>query len=406
MNILFDMTITQPTSDTKFIGSGEYAIRILTKLLGLLEEKDTVKILYKKGSNKSTAVDTICRDAGIEVLYYSSVQQISSLIRNYNINVVFFPLQYPEYEKLVISDDVKIISVLHDLAWIDEIEMQSHYGMELGIIKNIQGELSMRFSNGKRHIQKYIEMFRKSLAINNNQTIITVSEYSKEKICRYIGIHQNKVKVLYSPSKIADKINDLEYEEEILRKYICEKEKYILLISASRWRKNVLRALEALNIFFFINSVLGLECSYRVLVLGADDEHRKYFEKIVYPKEKFTICDYVSKEELEVLYKNAGIFMYASLLEGFGYPPLEAMKYGTACICSKSMSIPEVCGSAAVYFNGFKRLEMVKALFTATLSENRKILKKRAIKRYKEVSIRQERDLQYILKLIIQKKEK
>lgn len=400
MNILFDMTITQPTPDTKFIGSGEYAICIFTRLIKMLGKDDSIKVICRKGCKRSDAVDEICRNNNIEILLYNTETHISALIKQYNINVVFFPLQYPEYEKLSISDDVRIISVLHDLAWIDEIEMPSHYGMELGLLKGLYAEIAIRLSEGKAQVKKFIEMFKKALNINNNHEIITVSEYSRQKIYDYIGIQPDRVRVLYSPPKVADKISDLDYENETLQRYGCEKQKYILLISSSRWRKNVLRALEALNIFFLIASILRKKCDYKVVVLGADEEHKKYFDRIVYPKEKFVICDYVKKEELEALYKNAGIFMYPSLLEGFGYPPLEAMKYGTACICSDSMSIPEVCGNAAVYFNGFKRLQMVKALFTAMVPANRAILKKRAAKRYKEVMSKQTEDLEIILKLI------
>lgn len=405
MNILFDMTITQPTADTKFIGSGEYAIRIFTRLLNMLKKDDAVTVLYRKGFKRCEAVDSICEDNQINILFYSTPVQLSAFIRQYQIDTVFFPLQYPEYEKLTVSDDVRIISVLHDLAWIDEIEMKSHYGMELGFTHWLYSEMKMRFVEGREQIDQFIRMFQKSLAINKNQTVITVSDYTKSKMCGYIGIKPEKIRVLYSPPKVADKIDDEAYENEVLRQYGCEKDKYILLISASRWRKNVLRALEALNLFFAIEAVSGRKCGYKVVVLGADEEHRQYFNKIVRPKDRFVICDYVKKEELEALYKNAGLFMYPSLLEGFGYPPLEAMKYGTACICSNSMSIPEVCGDAAVYFNGFKRLSMVKALFTALIPANREILKKRAARRYNEIQRKQAKDLDTILDIIVGRAE-
>jgi glycosyltransferase involved in cell wall biosynthesis len=51
------------------------------------------------------------------------------------------------------------------------------------------------------------------------------------------------------------------------------------------------------------------------------------------------------------LYENAVAFIFPSLYEGFGLPPLEAMRCGCPVICSNSASIPEICGDAALYFD-------------------------------------------------------
>jgi glycosyltransferase involved in cell wall biosynthesis len=62
--------------------------------------------------------------------------------------------------------------------------------------------------------------------------------------------------------------------------------------------------------------------------------------------------------ELELLYQNAYVFLYPTLNEGFGYPPLESMKHGTPVICSAITSTTEVCGDAVLYFNPFSVDEM------------------------------------------------
>ena len=62
---------------------------------------------------------------------------------------------------------------------------------------------------------------------------------------------------------------------------------------------------------------------------------------------EFTGC--VDDDRLIELYKNARLFVYPSLYEGFGLPPLEAMACGCPCVVSDSGSLPEVCGEAAVY---------------------------------------------------------
>ncbi len=59
----------------------------------------------------------------------------------------------------------------------------------------------------------------------------------------------------------------------------------------------------------------------------------------------------VSDEQLAALYRNAAIFVYPSLYEGFGFPPLEAMSVGCPALVSRTSALPEICGEAAFYFN-------------------------------------------------------
>src|SRR5690606_29064703 len=75
---------------------------------------------------------------------------------------------------------------------------------------------------------------------------------------------------------------------------------------------------------------------------------------------QFVFLDYVSERELRALYQNAYLLLYPSLNEGFGYPVLEAMKYGVPVVASSFTSIPEVCGDAALYVNPLAVHEMVK----------------------------------------------
>lgn len=60
---------------------------------------------------------------------------------------------------------------------------------------------------------------------------------------------------------------------------------------------------------------------------------------------------YVSDEELVTLYKNAKVFLFPSIYEGFGLPPLEAMAMGCPVIASNAACIPEICGEHVTYFD-------------------------------------------------------
>ena len=60
--------------------------------------------------------------------------------------------------------------------------------------------------------------------------------------------------------------------------------------------------------------------------------------------------DYVSPAELATLYRNADVFVFPSIYEGFGFPVLEAMAHGAPVIAARSSSVPEIAGDAALYF--------------------------------------------------------
>lgn len=77
-------------------------------------------------------------------------------------------------------------------------------------------------------------------------------------------------------------------------------------------------------------------------------------------EKKFACLGYVDNNKLQDLYKHAFAFIFPSLNEGFGIPPLEAMKYGTPVIASNKTAIPEVCGDAVLYINPFS-IEDIKA---------------------------------------------
>jgi glycosyltransferase involved in cell wall biosynthesis len=71
---------------------------------------------------------------------------------------------------------------------------------------------------------------------------------------------------------------------------------------------------------------------------------------------------YVPDEDLPPLYSGAAIFLYPSLNEGFGIPPLEAMACGTPAVVGNNSAMPEVCGAAALYVSGFDAAETAAAI--------------------------------------------
>ena len=141
------------------------------------------------------------------------------------------------------------------------------------------------------------------------------------------------------------------------------KQNYFLLISANRWIKNNYRAIKALDDMFS----MGLIEDKEVVVLGVG---RLNFSRYVSNQEKFHFLDYVDYATLENYFNDAFCFIYPSLNEGFGYPPIQAMKYGTPVIASAISSIPEICQNAVAYFNPYSKNELQNRVLHISTNNN------------------------------------
>lgn len=82
------------------------------------------------------------------------------------------------------------------------------------------------------------------------------------------------------------------------------------------------------------------------------------------------ITKFVSEGELDNLYRNASLFVFPSLCEGFGLPPLEAMKRGVPVASSNAACLPEILGEAAIYFNPLDINDMADKIKKALIDED------------------------------------
>lgn len=182
--------------------------------------------------------------------------------------------------------------------------------------------------------------------------IITVSEFSKKEIVSLLGIPSNKIEVVYNAVS-----NKFKYDPH------QEKDDIILSVSSIDPRKNFIRLILAFK-------RLNLP-QYKLLIVGSENkifsnsEIRNLIKEV--PNVEFT--GYVSDNELVKLYQKAKLFVYPSLYEGFGLPPLEAMACGTPVIVSSTASLPEVCGDAAYYVNPYDEKDIARGLETVLKDE-------------------------------------
>ena len=101
------------------------------------------------------------------------------------------------------------------------------------------------------------------------------------------------------------------------------------------------------------------------------------------------------------MYAGAYAFIYPTLNEGFGYPPLEAMKYGVPVITTAFSSIPEICGDAVLYSNPYSIEEIANRILQLEDEKLYSVLKKKSMERYNWILGKQIQDLDALIDYIL-----
>jgi glycosyltransferase involved in cell wall biosynthesis len=184
------------------------------------------------------------------------------------------------------------------------------------------------------------------LAARRATRVLTVSESSKRDILRFVDIPADKIDVIYNAYD--ERFGFEPHEADVVRvreRYQLHDE-FVLYAGNVKPHKNIERLIEA----FYLVRQRGLD-HLKLVVIG--DEISKYaaLRRAVHAHQlhKYVrFLGYLPEETLAVLYRLAGVFVFPSLYEGFGLPPLEAMASGTPVVTSNVSSLPEVAGDAAV----------------------------------------------------------
>ncbi|MFD1161312.1 MULTISPECIES: glycosyltransferase family 4 protein [Hwangdonia] len=190
------------------------------------------------------------------------------------------------------------------------------------------------------------------LSLKNSLKIITDSNYVKEDIHKVYKISNDNIYVIYAAPSVKFKNLNL------------KKEKFILTVSSIDPRKNLQRVIKAFN---------ELNSDYKLVIVGSKS---KTFSNIELNEKKYNrniiFTGYLSDEDLIKLYNRAEVFIYASLFEGFGIPPLEAQACGTVCVVSNTTSLPEVYEDSVEYCDPHSIESIKNAIKKLLIDSNRR----------------------------------
>lgn len=205
-----------------------------------------------------------------------------------------------------------------------------------------------------------LEAKSKKISIMNADVIICISENTKKDLINIYDVPEDMVKVVYLANSLKqaddNKVNDL-------RTIYGIKNPFLLYVGERGGYKNFLRLLNVYSTQF--SSMFDLVC------FGGNEFTQKELQII----KDFNLFSKViritgSDKVLALLYKNAFCFVYPSLYEGFGIPPLEAMALGCPVVASKTSSIPEVVGDAGILFDPLSEESLINAIELLIKSES------------------------------------
>jgi glycosyltransferase involved in cell wall biosynthesis len=377
MKILFDLSATQPNVSGKFHGGGKYGIVVFFELL---KREADIECVWDSSKYIGKDVIEACKN-NLICLHDICNESLENIIDNGKYDVYYSAL--PSYIPWFEQKKTRYIGTIHGLRGIEITNDIFFLKYNLPFKEKIKTSLKLLFPKRYRQYDK-----KKIEAIINqkNFSFITVSNHTKNSIlANYSEVGESAINVFYSPST-SSKCKVKPYSLD----------KYFLLVSGNRPEKNALRALLAFDELFSERKEFD---SFKVYITGANPN--SYYHTFI-NKDKFHFLGYVSEEILDSLYAGAFCFIYPSLNEGFGYPPLEAMHYKVPVLASPFSSIYEVCNNAAIYFNPFSIKEIKARIIEIVFDSQQHIdYSNKGIERFTYITKKQSDDLKSLIDYIL-----
>lgn len=387
MNLLFNLVAVQPIHSAKFHGGGSYGEVIFWALV-------------KRGVQFSCAYDSrkyldpmildACKTQNIP-LFDINEKTPQQIIDENQIDSFYTPLYSLEKKW-----DINVKDFVFTWHGVRALEMQYSWA-GVGFAKKLgqKFEALVRYRESwKKHYYKPKYQALAARMAEGKARTITVSEHSRASIKSFFPeLLDLEIPVFYSPMTA--------YEPEGFLPPGVAAKKYFLLTSGARWEKNNLRAAKAFDELVGMYQSQGKPFDFKMVITGAANT-RAYLRHLKH-KDRFVLLGYVENRELEFLHQNAYAFVFPSLNEGFGYPPVQSMRYGVPVAASGTTSIPEVCGDAVLYFDPYSVSEIKNRLVQLLDSKIYDEYAARAPKRYLEVHTRQNEDLEHTIDFILKR---
>lgn len=316
------MVIFNALQTTLSGGIGRYSFELAKSLYEIMPKgeiklviREEDRVLFDFINDEYLIIATNIKN-GKDRNIYEQFKLPKTIYKNYPNAII----HYPDSMAPIFAKN-KVIITIHDLAF---KTLKDVFTLKTKVWKNIITDLSVKKA----------------------AKIIAITNFTAKEINRYYDRNiMKKVRVVLNGfNKFS--VDNIK-EENICTNIsnMCNKE-YILTVSTISPRKNIDRLIKAFEKIDNENINLIIAGAY-----GWMYEEILQLANTSVKKDKIIFTEKVNDDELRLLYKNCKFFIYPSLYEGFGLPPLEAMSFSKAVAVSNVTSLPEVVGECAVKFN-------------------------------------------------------
>lgn len=326
--------------DARFFGStgkglGRYTRRLIENLEAIDNCNEYFIFLRKENFDEYQPKNPRFQKVLADYRWYTFSEQINMprILNKYKLDLVHFPhFNVPLFYRK------KFIITIHDLILI-------HFPTIRGTTLNPLFYW-FKFAAYKIVIRSAIKRAKK---------VIAVSNFTKRDILKHYRIGENKIALTYEACDIHQK--DMPRDSSfILKKYGIIKP-YIMYVGNAYPHKN----LEALILAF--GNFIGYN-DFQLVLVGKEDYFYKRLRDFAVNKkiENVIFAGFVPDSELSAIYQKARLYVFASLYEGFGIPPLEAMAKGVPVVSSDHPCMKEVLGDSAYYFDAGQSENITRAI--------------------------------------------
>jgi glycosyltransferase involved in cell wall biosynthesis len=324
MRIGIDLTWLKPK---KSGGVEFYAKNLLDGILKLKDKNEYVLLLAQDNSeylrdyfgNDERLIYIDCKtnaNAVAQHLFWQSTREYSILKKN-NVKFCFFPVyEMPIYK----NKNIKCVTVIHD----------------------------MQADNYPEYFKKY-ELVWFHMAwqrvLDNSEKVIVTTNYTKQDVEKRYKSHGN-IEVIYIPITLQAPVN--ESFDSLSEKYSIKDHEYFYTVSSMLPHKNLITLLKMMKKI----SEESISLPKKLVISGVGGRNKENFLSQIYKlgiQDSIVMTDFVSNEERNLLIQHSNVFLFSSIFEGFGMPPIEAMMLGAKVLSTKKTSLEEVTMDRCTY---------------------------------------------------------
>lgn len=210
--------------------------------------------------------------------------------------------------------------------------------------------------------RKFSTLLREAVA--RAARVITLSRYTASQLVEHCGVDRDRIRVTAAGVNLPAKTMTVEESRREKERLVGEGNEMILSVGVLQTRKNTLNALRALQ---------SLPAPCRLVLAGGNGYGSEAIHAFIQDQslqQRVTVLGYVSAQGLAALYQTASLLLFPSLEEGFGLPVLEAMAYGLPVVASRTSSLPEVGGDAALYCDPYDPTDIAAKVMCALQDAN------------------------------------